>query len=38
MNYKYNVILLSALWEEVSQFIVQIKEAQVQTMTGWKPH
>ena len=36
MNYKYNVILLSALWEEVSQFIVQIKETQVQTMTGWK--
>jgi hypothetical protein len=36
MNYKYNVILLSALWEEVSQFIVQIKETQLQTMTGWK--
>jgi hypothetical protein len=36
MNYQYKVILLSALWEEVSQCIVQIKETQIHTMIGWK--
>lgn len=36
MNYKYNVILLSALWEEISKGIVHIKETQIHTMVGWK--
>ena len=36
MNYKYNVVLLSALWEEISKCVVYIKETQVQTMVGWK--
>lgn len=36
MTYKYNVILLSALWTEISKGVVYIKETQAQTMVGWK--
>ena len=36
MNYTYNVVLLSALWEEISKCVVYIKETQIQTMVGWK--
>lgn len=36
MNYQYKVILLSALWEEVSQGVVQIKENSIYTMNSWK--
>ena len=36
MNYKYNVILLSVLWEEIFKGVVYIKETQIHTMNGWK--
>lgn len=36
MNYKYNVILLSSLWEEISKGVVHIKETKIHTMIGWK--
>ena len=38
MNYKYNVILLSALWEEISQMVVQVEETQAHTLFDtWIP-